>query len=219
MISVLLPSRGRPGSLASSTRELLELASQPDDVQVLVAIDPDDDATAAAVLAPQVRLAVAPERYGYHGQQHYYSLLLATVSPDARWLMNWNDDARMLTAGWDEIIRSQEPAVLWPAANHAPHACTFPAWPRAWSDALGHVTPTPHVDTYLQRLGEALGLLVKIPVEVLHDRADVTGGHDDATYAEGRKPLGPEGMVPGFDAGVFHGQIAADAAVIRALSR
>jgi hypothetical protein len=58
---------------------------------------------------------------------------------------------------------------------------------------------------------------VKIPVQILHDRADVTGGHDDLTYAEGRKLLGSEGMAPEFDAVAVRGQVEADAAVIRRL--
>ena len=218
MISVLCPSRGRPESLMLTARQLIDLAADRDQVEILVALDPDEyPASAAWDLPGQVRLWGAPQRYGYAGLQHYANHLLAMASPDATWLLNWNDDATMLTAGWDLVIRGQEPAILWSAANHNPGACMFPAWPAAWSRTLGHVSPVPHIDTYLQWLGEDLGLLRKIPVEVLHDRADLTGSHDDATYAQGRKRLGAEGMVPG---GIpDRGAVARDAETIRQLRK
>jgi len=211
-VSVLLPSRGRPASLAAGTRELLRLASDPGRVEILVAADPDED-SAGWDLPAQARVWTAPERYGYARLHEYVSRLAAMAS--GAWLLNWNDDARMLTPGWDAIIRAQEPAVLWLSANHNPGACMFPAWPAAWSRALGRVSPVPHVDTYLQWLGQELGLLRKIPVRVLHDRADLTGNHDDATYAQGRGLLGAEGMVPG---GIpDRAVIARDAEIIRGL--
>ena len=214
-ISVLCPSRGRADSLVASADSLLSLAARPGEVEILIAADPDDPATAAAAerAGPEARLWTAPERYGY-ARLHEYLNHLVTLARGG-WLLNWNDDARMLTPGWDEVIAGQDPAVLWLQANHHPGASMFPAWPRAWAQALGHVSPVPHVDTYLQWLGEALGGLVKVPVEVLHDRADVTGNHDDATYREGRARIGPHGMVPG---GIPDREaVARDAEVIRAL--
>ena len=64
------------------------------------------------------------------------------------------------------------------------------------------VTPTTHMDTFLQRVGEYLGCHDRIPVRIEHQRADVTGLHDDETYAEGRRKLGPEGMVGEFPSGL-----------------
>lgn len=196
LISVLCPSRGREASLRESAASLLGRAADPGGVEVLAAVDPDDSDRYAAAGGPAgVRIWTAPERYGYARLHEYLNHLVTLASGD--WLLNWNDDARMLTRGWDEVIAAQDPAVLWLQANHHPGASMFPAWPRAWAQALGHVSPVPHVDTYLQWLGEALGGLAKVPVEVLHDRADVTGNHDDATYREGRGRIGPHGMVPG----------------------
>lgn len=214
-ISVIFASRGRPGSLAMTTGGLLDKATRPHEIEVIVAADPDDDATLDAPLPHGVRVWTAPERYGYTGLHHYLNALAKQA--EGEWLMWFNDDMRMRTGGWDVIVRAEDPAILWPSANHVHHANIAPVWPRAWSDALGHVSPVTHMDTYLQYLGEALGRHVKIPVQILHDRADVTGGHDDLTYAEGRKLLGSEGMAPEFDAVAVRGQVEADAAVIRRL--
>lgn len=217
-ISVVFTSRGRPNSLLRAVDSLIGQAAAPDEIEVIVAVDPDDTRVgdAADCLPPQARLWAAPERYGYN-RLHDYLNQLAKMARGT-WCQWFNDDMVMQTPGWDLIVRASRPAVLWPAANHVHHANIVPAWPRAWSDAMGHVSPTTHMDTYLQYLGEALGRHDRIPVEVLHDRADVTGGHDDATYAEGRKLLGSEGMAPGFDGAAVREQVAADAEVIRRLT-
>jgi hypothetical protein len=198
-ISLVFTSRGRPGDLAETLDGLWELADDPAVLQAIVAVDPDDRATLAITnLPPGCWLWVAPERYGYQGL-HLYLNQLATMAR-GRWLMWWNDDMRMQTRGWDTIIRQSPQGVLWPYANHVQHANIVPIWPRAWSDAAGMVTPTMHMDTWLQYAADQLGCHRRIPVHVLHDRADVTGGHDDETYAEGRKLMGPEGMSPDFQA-------------------
>ena len=196
-ISLVFTSRGRPQALSETLDGLWRLADHPAGLEAIVAVDPDDtDTQTLAVLPPGARLWTAPERYGYQGL-HLYLNQLAKMAA-GRWLMWWNDDMRMQTQGWDTIIRQSPQGVLWPAANHVQHANIVPIWPKAWSDAAGMVTPTMHMDTWLQYVAEALGLHHPVPVEVVHDRADVTGGHDDQTYAEGRKPMGPEGMSPDF---------------------
>lgn len=216
-VSVLCPSRGRGASLAKSCETLLSLADTPGMVEILVGIDPGDDETAqaASFIPGRVKTWTAPERFGYARLHEYYNALAKLAS--RTWLLIWNDDARMLTPGWDTIIGSQPPGVLWVQANHHHGASMFPAWPRAWAEATGHVSTTAHCDTFLQYIGEALGCLRKVPVEVLHDRADVTGGHDDATYAEGRGAIGPYAMVPGFDPGAVREQVVQDVLIIEQL--
>jgi hypothetical protein len=209
-ICVCFASRGRPASLAAAVGSLYDLADDPDRVHVLIAADPDDPETAAAAVAAGAGCWTAPHRYGYT-QLHLYLNALVLVAA-GQWLMWFNDDARMQTQGWDTVIRDwPRAAILWPAANHLPHANLFPAWPGAWSDTTGRVSPSSHMDSYLQGLGQQLRRHDKIPVSIFHDRADVTGHHDDQTYAEGRQLLGPEGMVPGFSQSDLRAAIQRDA--------
>lgn len=182
MISILLPSRGRPKALAETIAGLLQLADKPSTIQVLVAADPDDTATQTATLPHQARVWTAPERYGYARLHEYVNRLAEQTSGD--WLMLWNDDARILTTGWDMIVHGQAPAVLWPHSNDIATCNTFPIWPRAWTDHLGHVSLSPHCDSWIQYLGQTLGRHERVAVDILHDRADLTGGHDDQTRAE-----------------------------------
>lgn len=196
-----------------ATDSLIHTAADRLALEIIVAVDPDDDEVKSAAYPWPVELWVAPERYGYT-QLHKYLNALAEQAT-GEWLMWFNDDMRMLTRGWDSIITSHRPAVIWPRANHVHHANIAPAWPRAWSNATGRASPTSHMDTYWQRVGEALGRHDQVDVEIFHDRADVTGGHDDQTYAEGRKLLGSEGMIPGWDESEFQQQVTRDVAIIR----
>lgn len=183
MISVLLPSRGRPEALIESVASLRDNADDPDRVEVLVAVDADDPATRTAALVSSVTgITTFEERHGYSGLYHYVNELARKAMGD--WLFLWNDDARMLTAGWDRIVHDQAPAVLWPHSNDIPTCNTFPLWPKAWTDLIGHVSLSPHCDSWIQYLGQTLGLHHRVPIQILHDRADLTGGHDDQTRAE-----------------------------------
>lgn len=182
MISVLLPSRGRPAALTESVASLLGLADRPDDIEVLVAVDPDDPDTSEVGLPRQATLWTAPERYGYPRLHEYVNRLAERAS--GGWLMLWNDDARILTEGWDTVVKAASDTVLWPHSNDVPTCNTFPIWPRTWTDHLGHVSLSPHCDSWIQYLGQALDRHERVDVEILHDRADLTGGHDDQTRAE-----------------------------------
>lgn len=182
LISVLLPSRGRPKALSETIDGLLGFADNPDRIQILVAADPDDEVTLGVSLPPTATVWTAPERYGYPRLHEYVNRLAALSHGD--WLMLWNDDARILTRGWDTLIEAQAPAVLWPHSNDIPTCNTFPIWPRAWTDHLGHVSLSPHCDSWIQFLGQTIDRHERVDVEILHDRADLTGGHDDATRAE-----------------------------------
>ncbi len=185
MISALVPSRGRPEALAGSIASLLGLAAGPDAVEVVAAIDPDDAWRYEQWVYPSTRILVTPERYG-HARIHEYMNALAAMA-SGEWLLNWNDDAVMLTPGWDAVIASRAPGVLWPSANHHPGCNIFPAWPAEWTRLTGHMSLAPNCDSWIQDLGERLGRQERIPVEVFHDRHNQTGSgrFDDATYAEG----------------------------------
>lgn len=215
MISAIFPSRGRPESLIAAANSLKWNATAPSQVEVIIAADPDDPDTITAAKTAGVWHWTAPERWGYDRLHLYYNHLAGLAHGD--WLLLWNDDATMQTQGWDRVIEEQDPAVLWLGANHHHGASMFPAWPKAWAEALGHVSPVAHCDTYLQYLGEGLGGLERVPVEVMHDRADVTGGHDDQTFAEGRGRIGPYGMVPGFDGAAVREQVVQDVLTIEKL--
>jgi hypothetical protein len=72
-----------------------------------------------------------------------------------------------------------------------------------------------HPDTYIQGIGNALGKVRRIPVQIRHDRADLTAVYGDDTHRQGRGRLGPEGMIPGWDHAAVGALVASAARKIR----
>lgn len=167
---------------------LLDLAANSRHVEVLVAADPDDPATADIARTLGAVVVEAPQRYGYGRLHEYFNLLAAAASGD--WLLLWNDDAVMASSAWEQLATNPpDGAVVADLQSQlSPQFCCFPAVHRDAVDATGGVySPhTPHVDSWWQDIGRAAGLIRPVPVVVHHDRFDLTGNHNDTTYAEGR---------------------------------
>lgn len=186
-ISVLLPTRNRPELLDRSIHSLLDLATLPLRIEILLAVDPDAVADLPACVEYGT-VWTAPERYGSARMQEYYNGL-ARMAHGAS-LMIWNDDATMLTRGWDSIVRSS-PAdgCLWldHMGTGPDHCNMFPIWPKAWTDRLGRITDgSPRVDTWIQEVAEIMGRQVRVPIQVQHVSPD------DQTWREGREYFLPE---------------------------
>lgn len=183
-ISVLLPTRNRPELLSRSVDSLLDLAEDPDSIEILLAVDPD---APAWLLRGKALVWTAPERYGGSRMQEYYNRLATLASGE--WLMLWNDDAAMLTPGWDAVVRAHPGLCLWldHMGTGPGHCNMFPIWPKAWTDRLGRIADgSPRVDTWIQEVAEIMGRQVKVPVQLQHISPD------DETWREGREYFLPE---------------------------
>ncbi len=167
MISVLLPSRGRAALLGRSVGSLRDRAAG--EIEVLVGSDLDDPDTATAARGLGCDVLVLP-RQGYELLHVYYQRLAAEATGD--WLLVWNDDAVMLTEGWDLIIEGLPERVLVAdlLSNHSP-LCCFPAVRREAMRKLGRFcSDNPHVDTFWQDAGRATGTIEVVPVQVWHEQ-------------------------------------------------
>ena len=141
MISVLCPTRRRWDCSPSPW-----LAGIPPHrggtAEYLVAHDPDD--LPPYPPPPHARFWEAPQRYGYQRLHEYYNALAARAQ--GNWLFIWNDDARLVSEGWDEVIEAQAPAFLLPGHDGPPHCNPFPVWPRRVDrgcSVTSASTPTP----------------------------------------------------------------------------
>ena len=187
MISLLLPSRHRPVLLKRSVYTAYALAADVGNLEVLIGADPDDDVTQelGAELHeryPGVRLVQAPRRYGYQQFHEYFNLLAGVAGGD--WLVLWNDDAIMKTFHWDVQMESFPPGVLsLITVNHRPFN-TFPAVHRKVYQAMGHYSQSIHCDSWVHDVGAEAGCLRDTSIEVVHDRADLTGNNADHIYSE-----------------------------------
>jgi Glycosyl transferase family 2 len=177
--SALLPSRNRPDLLRRSIRSLFLMADRPVQIEVLVAADPDDPFTWAVAEEERASLYVAPERWGYQNLHMYFNMLAEHAQGD--WLMLWNDDATMQTAGWDQEMNHKSIGILALHGNHEPFNA-FPAVHRLLYEAMGHFSLSNHNDSWLHDVALGAGCLIDTRIHVYHDRYDLTGNNRDEIY-------------------------------------
>ena len=190
-IAILLPTRGRAEMLERSIQSLISLAKDPDQIQLMLAFDNDDKVGInhfKQVVQPwlddnQVNYtAMSFDPLGYIRLNEYVNELAR--NSDARWLVFWNDDAVMQTQDWDaEIMKWDGQFKLLAFLTHNLHPYSiFPIVPRKWLDLLGYLSPHQISDAWLSQQAYMLDILERIPVEVLHDRHDLTGNNKDETF-------------------------------------
>jgi glycosyltransferase involved in cell wall biosynthesis len=191
-ISVLLPTRGRTDTLLRSIDSLLTKASQPDQIEILLALDRDDTASLQyvhEVIAdrwPNNIHVYQMDPLGYSKLNIYYNTLAGLAW--GYWLMVWNDDALMDTAGWDDLVDQHRnhpmPLLRIPCANFEHPFALFPIIKKEWFNVCGTFSYYAHVDRFVYNMSQNLGdnVLTDIAATVTHDRADITGNNRDATF-------------------------------------
>ena len=193
--SIILPARGRKEPLLKSITSLLDLADNPDQIEILLGMDYDDEDSVNYVKSeilpnyPNVKLHMF-KSYGYT-KLNMYANTLAGLSV-GHWLILWNDDALMQTKGWDSIVKEYDnhPMPLLRASvvgmNH-PFAL-FPIIKRTWFEATGTFSFFGHIDRFIYNVTSNIDWsrkhlwVVDIPVSILHDRFDITGNNNDETF-------------------------------------
>ena len=190
-IAILLPTRGRDGMLERSVKSLIELADIPVRIQIMFGFDKDDEVGTKYFvdeLQPWLEqhkvtyTALTFNPLGYIRLNEYVNELAR--KSDARWLVFWNDDAVMETKGWDTKIMEWEgqfKLLAFHTHNDHPYSI-FPIVPRKWLDLLGYLSPHQISDAWLSQQAYMLDIWQRIEVDVLHDRHDLTGNNNDATF-------------------------------------
>ncbi|MDE2095746.1 MAG: hypothetical protein KGL39_00695 [Patescibacteria group bacterium] len=191
LVSVLLPSRGRPQGLIASILSFYDRALEPSRVECLIKIDLDDVESQAALAALAVTRPNLPigiicsERGNGYADFHLWINDLASRS-QGDWLLAWNDDAQMLTEHWDEKIEKMWYSAsntrvnrLWKAADDfgvfyldvegSLGSTAFPLVRRKLTEVLGHYALDPCCDTWIMDVVSPLGIGWQMPyVKVRH---------------------------------------------------
>lgn len=190
-ISVLLPTRGRAEVAFNSIKSMIDLADDASELEFLIAIDDDDESSATyfqEIMMPwfedrdlDLKVFQMP-RHGYL-QLHKYNNFLGTQS-SGQWVVFWNDDAVMQTAGWDtEICKHTGKFKVLAFETHNLHPYSiFPILPRDWLILFEKLSAHQQTDAWVSQIAYLADCFERIPVAVLHDRADLTGNNNDETY-------------------------------------
>jgi hypothetical protein len=192
-VAALIPTRGRTKPLEKSIKSLIEQAEHPDTIQILIAFDNDD-----VKIIKYFQQAIQPwmddnnvnytvlsmDRLGYQNLNLYYNKLAEYSNSD--WLMGWGDDSIMETKGWDTKIAQHDGEFkLLKVHTHNEHPYSiFPILPRKWFEILGHISQHSSNDAYVSQLAYYLDIFERIEVYCAHNRFDVTGINNDATYQQ-----------------------------------
>jgi hypothetical protein len=190
-IAILLATRGRQEPLMRSLQSLVDLADNAKRIQFMLAFD-RDDAVGLDYFVSTVQPWMDQQGLRYHAEvfepmgyinlHKYNNAMAAKTASD--WLVIWNDDAVMETQGWDTVIASYTGQFqLLAFHTHRDHPYSiFPIVPRAWFDLLGYISPHPTQDGWVSQQAYMLDIWQRIPVNVLHDRYDLTGNNADETF-------------------------------------
>jgi hypothetical protein len=189
-ISILLATRGRTDILKRSLLSLADKAHDTSNLEILLAFDDDDTATYEWVeqnVLPELDdrgveySCMSFERMGYIRLNEYYNALSAAAS--GQWLFFWGDDAIMETQDWDTVILKETRFRLLRAKAHNEHPiAVFPIVPKHWYDMFGYFSPHQLNDNWVCQVAYMVNIVENIPVEITHDRFDLTGNNNDETY-------------------------------------
>lgn len=191
-ISVLCPTRGRPGILACTLRLLRHLARKPERIEILLYVDDDDPIDYASDVWPKLEARGKPPvlgyvirgpRYGYPGLNNCFNTLAKQAS--GRWLLLFNDDVFMATPNWDVVLDgvTDDVCVALTEANHGRNPCIFPFFTKSLVDITGHMSLNTHSDTWIEEVGRAAGIAKEVPITVFHAMLD------DDLAKEGKKNI------------------------------
>ena len=174
MISVILPSRGRPESLYRAVSSLAY-----GDVEILVGLDSDDPTAGEAerLLAefPQARVHINPRM----GTLHVLDNHLAKRA-QGDFLMVFTDDYTIPDYEWAQKVETSFVSfpdgwgIAYPMDAMYPHFSTFPILPRKLVDLAGYFLPPvfPFLfgDTWWNEVGVMSALIAPVPgIEVKID--------------------------------------------------
>ena len=190
-ISVLLPTRGRTTALRRSVQSLYDNVADPKSIHIMLGFDQDDQVGTDyfnASLKPWLDsikanyTAMKFEPMGYIRLNEYVNAMARMVK--SRWYIIWNDDAVMETSAWDrEIMKYAGQFKLLAFCTHNLHPYSiFPIVPHKWLELLGYLCPHQISDAWLSQQAYVLDVFERVPVNVVHERYDLTGDNQDATF-------------------------------------
>jgi hypothetical protein len=190
-ISLLLPTRGRTTALEKSLRSYYELAQNHSSIELLLAFDNDDqesiDYCQQNILpwldSINTKYTVFKfNRLGYHQLHLYLNYLSARAQ--GYWLFFINDDSVMSTSGWDNVIKQQpkQISLLRAETNQQHPYALFPIIPKTWVEITGGFSQHQLNDAWVSQIAWMLDVVKTIPVDIVHERYDVTGNNHDDTF-------------------------------------
>lgn len=196
MVSILVPSRGRPDNVSRLYRSLAETTEG--EWELLVRLDEDDERRNGYDHPPHQTNVTAPRAL----MSQLWNDLVPYALGDV--LMMGGDDIAFSTPGWDALVRGALPedgiAVVH-GNDLSPNSATIGSHPfvsRTWVETLGYLTPpyfeSDYADLWLTEVADALNRRVYLPQVVIEHLHPGFGKAEwDSTYQERIDRAGGDG--------------------------
>jgi glycosyl transferase/beta-hydroxylase protein BlmF len=176
MISLLVPSRGRPQAFQQMVQSALATATHDRRVEVVARLDDDDRAINDYYweMSPQVRFNTGPRMLLSDCWNECYERATGPI------LMHAGDDIRFTTPGWDQQVReafaaSQDKILLVQGDDLSPNRealATHGFLHRRWVETVGYFLPPLFScdwnDVWLTEIADALERRVMLPFVTEH---------------------------------------------------
>lgn len=183
LVSVLLPTRGRPDHLYQAVASLFATSQDRDLAEYLIKADDDDLPTIDLVQGMikdglKGKLLVGPRGRGYLDMHHWVNDMVREAQGD--WLFLFNDDARMVTSCWDQVLLNagvgrdcpwhgvKDVCMLVAPTVGRPDAAEFNFVRRKLVDIMGHYALNPHTDNWIYSVVCSVHAAFRLNVEVQH---------------------------------------------------
>lgn len=190
MISLLLPTRGRPDSLRRLVNSVLETADNPNEVELVVFVDRDDESYDRQNYPDNVRLLYAKRTT----LSVYWNMAYERAQGPI--YMHCGDDLVFKTEGWDTKVKQAfekypDKIVFVYGDDGDPakkHFGTHGFLHHKWAEAVGYFVPpyfsSDFNDTWLNEVADMVGRKEKIDIITEHMHPAFGKGELDLTHAE-----------------------------------
>lgn len=182
LVSVLIPSRGRPKSLLEAIDSLYSLAKNTNLIELILKLDSDDKETISVVtsLPLPIKTIISPRGNGYWDMHHWVNDMCAISKGD--WLYLFNDDARMTTQDWDQLLLRVQIANAFPGVEdvcllvsptiYHPNSHEFMFLRHTTYKILGHWSLSPQNDSWIHAVLSMIRFVFDYPIYVQHEEID-----------------------------------------------
>lgn len=191
MISLLLPSRGRPDNIERLANSAINNASNPQDIEIIVFIDEDDTSYDNRTYPAQVKIFSTKRTV----LSRYWNLAYERAKGPI--YMHCGDDIVFQTLDWDRRVREAfrkypDKIVLVYGDDGDPNKeknfGTHSFLHKKWVETLGYFVPpyfsSDFNDTWLNELAEMIDRKEKIDILTEHMHFAFRKGELDLTHAE-----------------------------------
>lgn len=195
--SIILPSRKRVKELSDCIFHLHNLAKNKNDIEYCLKIDDDDIETISFIRGLEnflnIKYHIGPREGGYADLYKFFNKCCEISTGD--WLFLYNDDARMLTKNWDEIILSIDPwkvagwqgdediCLYAPSIKNKNASFIYPILKRETYQLLGHFSIGFYSDDYIFKVMSPINAAIYIESVQIEE---VSASMADDVQNEGR---------------------------------